>query len=672
MKKWIIRQPDPDRVQTLVKKTDLSQLCAEVLVSGGIDDLSKAQAFFEEEELSSPFLLKDMARAVEIINAAVEEEKQICIYGDYDCDGVTATVMLYLYLESIGGIVHYYIPEREEGYGMNKEAVRKLAQEGIQLIITVDNGISAAEEAELIKELGMELVITDHHQPPEPLPKALAVVNPHRRDCPSPFKELCGAGVVLKLIAAMDGGDYDAVLEQFSDLAALATIADVVGLTGENRTLVKHGLHLLANTENLGLMALMEESRIDPHKLSSTAAAFMLAPRINAAGRFGSPSLAVRLLLTDDEEEAVRLASELSRLNNERKKTEGEILQAIEDDIAAHPEKLNRRVLIFSGENWHHGVIGIVSARVLEKYGKPNFILTIEGERTRGSARSLPECSVFEALQSCSDLLERFGGHAAAGGLTLSTPNIEAFSDRLAEHFKERYPSMPRLTLTAQKLLEPRDLTVDSVQSLNALEPFGEANPRPVFAVLGARVEGIQALSEGRHIKLKLNYHGIFIPALLFGTSPSGFYLRPGDTGDFLLYTELNHFNGKTTVSARVVDYRISGLSQPKYFAALEAYERYRLGEGVPQTLKARMVPDREELGEVYKALSQEALPVDILFARLSSDRMNYCKLRICLDVFEELGLIHRDPVSDTAVRLPVTKKVDLGGSAILSGLRCL
>lgn len=672
MKKWIIEQPTIDKVKALTQKSDLSKLCAEVLVSRGVDDIEKAKDFFSSEELSSPFLLKDMVEAVEIINAAIEDGKSICIYGDYDCDGITATVVLYSYLECLGANISYFIPERDEGYGMNKDAIKKLCDHGVELIITVDNGISAIEEAELIEELGMDLVITDHHQPSAKLPKASAILNPHRKDCTSPFKNLCGAGVVLKLIAAMDEGSYDAVLEQFSDLVAIGTIGDVMNLTGENRTIVENGLRLLANTENLGLQALMEQSKIKADSITSTAVAFMLAPRINASGRFGSPATAVKLLLTDDEEEANELAAELSKLNAERKHVEQKILDDIDKIIFENPTILNERVLIFSGENWHHGVIGIVSARIVERYGKPNFILSIEGDMTRGSARSIPGFSIFDTLTACSDLLDRFGGHTGAGGLSIKTENIDLFKERAARFAREKFPSMPRQTIAAEKQLEPKDLTVQVVEGLKVLEPFGEANSRPIFALVGARVDEIIPLSEGKHTKLKLNYNGTIVYSLMFGVNPSKVFVKQGDMGDFLIYLELNTYNGNTTVSTRVIDYRKSGVPQAKYFAAKEAYEKYMLGEGVSAQLKPRIVPTREELIAVYKSVLKEETFIDTIFMQINSDSMNYCKLRLCLDIFNELDLIHINAANDTAVLQPAVKKVDIESSKILQDLRCI
>lgn len=672
MKKWIIRKPDPRQAERLAARSDLSLLCAEVLSARGIGDLDSAGAFLSSGGLSDPFLLQDMKEAVRLIGDAAERGDLIGVYGDYDCDGVTSTAMLYSYLEAMGAQAMWYIPEREEGYGLNQEAVRKLAEQGVRLLVTVDNGIAAEKEIQLAKELGMSVVVTDHHQPPETLPPADAVVDPHRRDCPFPFKHLCGAGVVLKLLAALDGGDYTAVLEQFGDIAAIGTVADVVRISGENRSLVQDGLHLLRNTENLGLQALMEVAGVSPERITSTDAAFMLAPRINAAGRFGSPSDAVRLLLSESEEEAQALAQKLDALNRQRKETEKEILQAIDAEAAARPEALLERVLFFAGEGWHPGVIGIAAARVVEKYGKPAFLLSLQGEEARGSARSVEGFSIFEALDACAPCLERYGGHQGAGGFSLSRALIPEFHKSLSEYARKTHPAMPRKALTADKALLPGDLSLEAVKSLAALEPFGEGNPRPLFALLGARVEDLVPLSGGKHTRALVQYGGARVPVLCFGIPPERFPAPKGSGADFLVSLELNTFQGKTSVSIRAADIRRSGLPQSRYFAALDAYEAYRRGEGVPPPLKERVVPVREDLAAVYRALGREEVPVDTLFGQLVQTGMNACKLRLCLDIFGELGLAAYHPAEDTASLIPASRKADLESSHILQELRCL
>lgn len=672
MKKWVINRQDTKAVSLITSKTDIKKLAAQVLVSRGIDTIEKISEFFSVDELSSPFLIKDMKEAVQAINSSVEKGESICIYGDYDCDGITSTVMLYSYLYYLGADVSYYIPERSEGYGLNKDAVKAMHQNGVNLVITVDNGISAFDEAELIYELGMKLVITDHHQPSQTLPRAEAIIDPHRNDCPSVFKNLCGAGVVLKLLAAMDDGEYDAVSEQFGDLAAIATIADIVSLNGENRTIVKNGLQYLANTENMGLSNLIEESRISTDKINSTAVAFMLAPRINASGRFGSPKTAVKLLLSEDEDEAAELSKEISSLNSQRKAVEKDIVIEIERYIEENPYVLNQRVLVFSGKGWHHGVIGIVCSRIVQKYGKPVFIISEENNEARGSARGIAGYSIFNALTACKDLLVKYGGHSGAGGFSLEPDRIDDFRQMLYDYSKETYPQMPVVTINVDKVIEPDELNTAVISGLGVLEPFGEGNPLPLFAILSARVEDIIPLSGGTHTKLKLNYHNTYIYALLFNVSPDKFTLKAGDTGDFLAYIDVSAFGGRESISIKIHDYRKSGISQSKYFSAKEIYEKYMRGEDIPQNLISKIVPKREDLVSVYKAISSDGTTFDTLFCNINSDTMNYCKLRFCIDIFRELNLVTVDYITELVTKNNVKTKTDIESSEFLRKLRCL
>ncbi|MBQ9375595.1 MAG: single-stranded-DNA-specific exonuclease RecJ, partial [Ruminococcus sp.] len=425
MKKWKVNKPDQKFVADFMRKCDLSKLVLEIMVSRGYTDFNRIAGFFSEKNLDDPFIIKDMQAAVDTINEAVDAYDLICVYGDYDCDGVTATTILYDYLLNMGANVTYYIPERADGFGMSISAVEKLHDMNVQLIVTVDNGIAAVAEADRIAELGMKLVITDHHQPPEKLPKAKAIVNPHRQDCPSGFKELCGAGVALKLCAALDDGNYDMILEQYADICALGTIADIVSLKGENRTIVQNGLMYLKNTENLGLSYLMEKANVNRDKLDSVSVAFQIAPRINAAGRFGSPLTAVKALLTEDDNEAEQLAETLVTLNSQRKDTENKIMSEIFEYIDNNPQILNQRVLVLTGKGWNTGVIGIVSSRIMDYYGKPNVIISIDENGVgRGSARSIPGFSIFKCFTYAGDFLEQYGGHECAGGLTVIESNI--------------------------------------------------------------------------------------------------------------------------------------------------------------------------------------------------------------------------------------------------------
>lgn len=677
MKKWTVGKPEQGAVDILTRQGGLTEICAGVLAARGIDTMEKAMAFFNQnndggDALSDPFLIKDMKKASEIILAAVDEGRKICVYGDYDCDGITATALLYSYLECTGADVSYYINQRSEGYGMCADALRRLAEEGVELIVTVDNGISAIAEAELAKELGMELVITDHHKPGEVLPDAAAVVDPHREDDLSSFKDLCGCGVALKLIAAMDGGDCASALEQFSDLAAIATIADIVPLNGENREIVRLGLHYLENTENAGLKALMAAASVKP-PVSSVTAAFSLAPRLNASGRFGSARDAVEMLLCEDEAAAEEMAMRLNSLNNERKKTEADIMSVIEAYIGENPEILYKRIIFLYGEGWHHGVIGIVASKLVERFGKPVFILSDDGDFARGSARSVEGFSIHKALTACSEQLDKFGGHSGAGGFSLKKENIGAFNEALQKYAAKEFDVMPVRALHADKLLQPRELTVESVRSLEMLEPCGEGNPSPLFAMVNVRILEVVPLSGGAHTKLKLTYGNVGVYGLLFGVKTSDFTYKAGDMIDMLACPSLNTYNGQTSVNIRIADYRKSGVPQSQYLAARDAYERYKRGEGADERLVPRIVPAREDLAAIYRAVPKNKFAdFDSVYFSVCSESINYCKFRLALDIFEEIGLFELDRYSETVTSRTVTQKADLESSEILGGLRKL
>lgn len=671
MKKWTIARPDEAAVGALTRGSDLQPLCAAVLASRGIRSVQAAADFLGSEELSDPFLIRDMQEAADLINEAVESGRRICVYGDYDCDGVTATVMLYSYLECLGADVQYYIPERSEGYGMNEASIRRLAEEGVSLIVTVDNGIAALAEAELIAGLGMTLVVTDHHQPGECLPKAAAVIDPHRTDCPSPYKNLCGAGVALKLIAALDGGSYDMALEQFGDLAAIGTVADIVPLDGENRFLVRRGLEYLQNTERQGLLALIEVAGLAEKPLDAHSIGFMLAPRINAAGRFGSPTLAVQLLLCDDPQEAAELAARLDRLNTERKAAENAIMQQIDRKLRETPTLLHARVLVLAGEGWHPGVIGILAARLVERFGKPCFLLSVEGDTARGSARSFGDFSVYQCLHAASGVLSHWGGHKGAGGMTLAAADLPEF-DRLVQAYAgAQFPTMPVPELSAL-LLPPALYTPQQAEGLAVLAPFGAENPEPLFAVVGASVTGVAPTKNGQHSRITLRYGSVSISAFWFFCKPDALPFRQGDRCDLLLTIQADSWNGRPCIRTQIRDGRLSGTKQSAFFAALASYEAYLRQEALPRAYYDRMRPARQELIRVYTAIGQEDMPIEKLYALCAGADMNYCKFRICCDIFAERGLIALDPAAGTLRRLPVKEKVQITESRVFLELNRL
>ncbi|MBQ8922933.1 MAG: single-stranded-DNA-specific exonuclease RecJ [Oscillospiraceae bacterium] len=665
LKRWEIGKPDSAAAARLREQGGITQLCAEVLVSRGIMSLEAAGSMLNADGLSDPMLLKDIDKAAARILAAVDSGERICVYGDYDCDGVTATVILTDWLMSAGADVIWYIPTRTEGYGMREERIRKLKEEQVSLIVTVDNGISAVEEARLIRELGMELVITDHHRPGDVLPEAAAVVDPFRKDCMSPYKTICGAVVALKLVAVMDGGDWEPALEQFGDLAALATIADVMPLDGENRFLVQRGLQLLANTERVGLYSLMAVCGIEEGTpISAGTAGFQLIPRINAAGRFASASLAARLFLTDDPEEAQMLAEQIHGLNNDRRETEQEITEQILSQIRQKPELLSRRVLIFSGEDWHHGVIGIVAARLQERFGKPCFLMTKEPEGYRGSARSFGDFSVFECLKSCESLLVRYGGHPGAGGFTVLPELLEDFCRAVQDYAAEHNPQMPVMTVHAVRALEPAELTVQNAEGLSVLEPFGQGNPKPLFVLPQMTVAEVFGMSGGVHTKIRLRKNGMQQDVLLFRVRPEDTGIQPGQVLDFLISAEVREYMGRPSLTVRCEDWRQSARAQEQALAAQAAYDAYRRGETLPSlAYYQRMCPQRQDLVAVYQMVQGAPVSIARICERLQKDGMNRCRARVCADIFSELGLLQYDAAADTLTRLPVTKKRDLAES---------
>ncbi len=671
MKKWLIHQPPEDAVNKIRSGSDLSMLCAQVLASRGMQSVQDVAAFLQCDGLSDPFLTADMQEAADRINQALENGTRICVYGDYDCDGVTATVILYSYLSEMGADVTYRIPEREEGYGLNETAIREMHEDGVELIVTVDNGITAIEEAKRIQELGMTLIITDHHQPLDTLPQAAAIVDMHRPDDTSPYHKLCGAGLALKLVAALDGGDDTMALEQFGELAAIATVADVVELSGENRYLVQLGLRLLANTERPGLLALLEQAGLSGKTFTSTSIAFGIAPRLNAAGRFGSPDTAVRLLLSEDMDEAQSLAAELERRNTARKEEEARILEQIEAQARENPTLLKARVLIFAGENWHHGVIGIAASRLEERFGKPTILITIEGETARGSMRSFGNFSAFRCLDACRDLLTRYGGHPGAGGFSLASDQIGAFCAAVEAYAAQMHPEMPVLTLDADRMLLPQDFSLEAFASLSVLAPFGEGNPTPVFAISHAVLQEIVPLSKGAHTKLRVTYGTMALDLLLFRTKPEEVWLRRGAVCDFLVMAEVGQFQGRPQLSLIVQDYRKSGLKQAKYFAARHTYEQFCRNEPLSAAFYRAITPSRDAFAQIYKRIPTTDTAFDTLFGSLQElPEMNYCKMRIALDIFEELGLVGQNLWTEQVRRIPTQQKVDLQASELLQGLQ--
>lgn len=667
MKKWNVKKPDAALVEQLRRETGLNPFICRILAGRRILTRESAEEFFNSETLSDPLLLTDMEKAVEIISDAVENGEKITVYGDYDCDGITSTYMLFSYLEALGAEADWYIPSRDEGYGLNLPAIELLHKKGTKLIITVDNGISAVEEAERIAALGMTLVITDHHQPPEVLPNAAAIVNPHRKDDASPFRKIAGCGVVLKLIAAMEE-DGETAMTEYAEFAAMGTVADIVPLVGENRLIVRKGLESMPFSENPGLSALLRQCGIDPEEeVTSSELAFAVCPRINAAGRYAHPRTAMELLLADSPTAARAKAEELSSYNDLRKQAEDVILSEAEAQLRANPDLLNRRILILAGKGWSHGIIGIASARLLHKYGKPNIILTIEGETARGSARSFEELSLYQLLDHCKSHLIRFGGHTKAAGLTLNTAEIEAFTKAAYEYAEQFEPATE--TVAADLEITPAELIEENISLLDRLEPFGEENPAPLFCFRNCKIGTKKKLKDGKYVAFTFVFGGRELRAVDFHSSYDEFPFREGEPVDFIAGAEMNEYNGRTSISIRVADIRPADFQEDRYFAAKTAYEDSRFGKADPKLL-CRMAPSIDDMRLCYDALKSCGGSLVRAEAEALRHGLNYCKFRVALDVFAEFSLAETDFVGGTCRLLPAKEKADFTKSKVLARLK--
>lgn len=677
LRKWEVRPLDKERAAAFAQTYGVPFFLAMLMNIRGLDDAAHLREFLGEgEPLSDPFLLKDMDKAAARITRAVDNMEKIAVYGDYDADGVTSTAMLYSYLETRGADVIFYIPQREgEGYGMNIGAVEYLKEQGVSLIVTVDNGISSVQEVARANELGIDVVVTDHHRPQEILPDAVAVVDAYRPDDTSPYKHFSGVGIAFKLLMALEdgAGDVEDLLEAYSDLAAIGTIGDIVPLTGENRTLIRAGLERLSQSDRPGVQALLENAGIAGKALTSTNVAFTLVPRINATGRMGAPERAVRLLISGYEEEAEVLSEEICADNEERRRVEAEIAEAAFADIEAKGY-MKDRVVVVDGENWHHGVIGIVASRVTERCGKPCMIISRGETEAKGSGRSIEGFSLFEAICACGDLLLKFGGHPMAAGITLKPENIEAFRKRINQYAAEHFPQMPTQTVTLDCKLNPAALSVSMAQSLTQLEPFGNGNPQPVFGLFNMELSNVTPVGGGGHLRLTLEKNGAVITAMRFNTKPEELPYHIGDKIDLAVQLEAREFRGQPSLTVIVRDMKFAAFNTEKNIASLASFEKWQRGEVLSAEDKNRLYPDRACLAAIYRALrTVNGKETDqIRFVSQFGKDMTLGLFKTALLVFEERGLVHSEIADDTftAALIETSGKTDITRSPVLLALQ--
>ena len=545
-KKWEFTKIDENKVKEISEKYNIPELLSTILVNRQITNEEQIRVFLNptRNDFHDPYLMPDIEKAIKRIINAINKKEKVIIYGDYDVDGITSITVLKQFLEQRGLEADYYIPNRlHEGYGLNKQAIESFGQQGYTLMITVDCGISGKEEIDFANELKIDTIITDHHEPLEILPNAVAILNPKRIDSKYPFRELAGVGVVFKLIQALgielnlDAKEY----LKFLDIVCVGTISDIVPLIDENRVIAKLGLKLVEQTKNIGLKSLIKSSGYKT--IDSNTISFGIAPRINACGRVGDVQDAIKLFLTPNIVEADKITEKLNQYNKNRQDTEKIIFKEAIEEI--NKNKLEEKdCIILGGDNWHNGVVGIVASKIAETYYKPTILISFDGEDAKGSGRSIQGFDLHEALCSCSKWLEKYGGHEMAVGLSLKKENFENFKksfEEIAENLKVT-ETMPIIYI--DKLLTIKDLDIDIIKSLSVLEPFGEANKIPIFAYKNIRIDSIRAISEGKHLKMTLKDENTIIDAIGFGMGDLALEYTIGDKVDIAGTLEINTYNG--------------------------------------------------------------------------------------------------------------------------------
>lgn len=653
-KKWIVADHDKELAKELAEECDVDPIVALIASSRGYDDPTDLEQFLSYEPVfSDPRRTADIVIAAEIVNAAIEDGVKIAVYGDYDCDGVTATALLYNYLTSRNADCIYYIPDRfNEGYGMNEDAVKKLYAEGVKLIITVDNGISAIKEIQLAKSLGMDVVVTDHHLPSDVLPNADAVVDPHRKDCSSAFKEICGAEVAFRLICVMENKEPEELLPYFADILSLAVLGDIMPLTAENRSIVKYGVEKLKTAPLTGLSALMSVAGLEKKSIDATKIAFTLTPRINASGRMGDAKRAVELLISQNMMSALGIANEIDNDNSLRQQTEKKILAEVLKQIEDNGYE-NQRVIVCSGYDWHAGVIGIVAARVAERYSKPAIMITVDSEGfAHGSGRGVEGFSLFDAISKCKELLTKFGGHEQAAGISLREENIELFREEINKYAENLDYTVPTLHIDCR--LNPAALTVDLATAIKSLEPFGTKNPAPVFGIWGVTLTRVTSIGGGKHLRMLFSKGNNTFSALLFGVSNDSFCFDEGDVLDLAVAVQENEFKGEICVSVIIKAMRMNGTDDDKLFTELFLWEDFLLKKDRDYN---PIAPNRQEIGLVYKYVCQNTVLTDrVKYHFINS--LGIGKTLASIKILEELELIKKE--NDRLIGVKTAEKTDL------------
>lgn len=668
-KRWILPDIDKQLVNELAEECNIEPFLALMAHSRGLNDPFEVDEFLSREIPDiDPYNIPDMEIAVSRINEAVQSEEKILIYGDYDCDGVTSTALLYKFLTEMGADVSYYIPSRKnDGYGMNCGVIETFAKKEIKLIITVDNGISAIEEVDFANSLGIDTIVTDHHLPKETLPNALAVINPHRHDCYLEFKDFAGVGVAYILALATSGLSPETMLYKYSDFVALGTVADVMPIKKENRNIVWHGLRKINNNASVGIKALLAASGAKFGEITAGVLAFTAAPRLNAAGRLGDATKAVQLLISENYADAMEIAANLDDENSKRQKIEQEIVEVAEK-VVINNKLYNNRVIVVAGENWHEGVLGIAAARIAEKFSRPTILLSRENENDfyKGSARTVGDFSIFDAINYCESSLVKFGGHAKAAGLTVMAEKLSEFTQKINEFSNNVDFPVPIIHIDCK--INPVVVVPDLLYTLSPLEPYGTDNPKPIFGLFGMTLKSVSSIGNGKHIRIVASKQNKIVNMVAFGTTKENFPFSEGDVLDFAVSLEVKEYHGEEQISIFVKDVRSSEFSEEETLSQILLYESF-VNNNLDKEDAEILCFNRDELAVVYRALLTGADTLNKLIQRVNN--IIYAKIRVMIDVMEELGLISVKVMgNDLKIKILNKDKVNLENSIILDKLK--
>ena len=664
IRRWNEQKPNTELAAELAELCEIHPFLSLLLTARGMDTPEQVFSFLvgQEEEID-PFAYLDMSAAVARVQRAIDEKQRVLVYGDYDTDGITATVLLYTYLKKIGVDVLYRLPLRDEGYGLHAESVEWAAQQGVQLIVTVDTGVTAVEEIALATRLGIDVVVTDHHQPSEQLPDAVAVVDPHRKDCESGFKDLAGVGVAFMLVCALCG-DSEKAFADYGDLLALGTLADMMPLQGFNRDLMRRCLSILDASCRPGLVALRRLCGIEEKAVSSTDVSYRLSPRLNAAGRMEDPHISARLLLADSIDEAMEVANKLQDINALRQEATMTIASQVDLQLERHPEWLCGRVLVVAGENWMTGLLGVVASRLMDRYGKPVVVLSVgEDGIAHGSCRSLDGFSIYDAISACSDYTLTFGGHDMACGVSMAKENIDGFRTTVNAYAAKTCPEMPMMQWDLTVRLRPDQISGEKLTLLQVLSPFGMGNPVPLFGLYRMRLDNITAMGGGKHLRLSLSRDGVRISAVKFQTMPEEFPIPCGAIVNCVVSLEKDDFRGNNSVSVQVKDISYADTDREQLIQDLRTFEAVLRGEVHPAPECA--LATREQLARLYNMLvackEWNGTPEQLQHA-LGEGAPSYLQVLISLEIWRQAGLIDwYDRGEKITIKIrPVAGKVDL------------